>query len=373
MRQQLRFVGIGVATLALTVALAACGEAGGGDDDDNNEGNGNEGNGGSGGGTIGLLLPEDSTTRYESFDRPYIEGKIAELCEDCTVQYSNASEDTNLQKQQFDAMLTGGVDVIILDPVDASATGSWVEEAAAEGVPVVAYDRLAEGPIDAYVSYDNEAVGQLQGQAVLDALGDEAEGARVVMINGSPTDPNAALFKSGAESVLEGTAEIVFSQDIDGWDSALANEEMNAAIESLGEDGFDAVYVANDGMAAGVINALQAAGIDDVPVGGQDAELAGLQRIVTGEQTFTIYKGLRAEAEITAEIAVRLLNGEDIADLAPDSVDSPTDSGIASTLLEPIPVTVDTINDTVIADEFYAASDICTADFADACEAAGIG
>ncbi|UED87060.1 sugar ABC transporter substrate-binding protein [Streptomyces profundus] len=370
MRQQLRFVGIGVASLALTVALAACGEAGGGDDDSNE---GNEGNGGDGGGTIGLLLPEDSTTRYESFDRPYIEGKISELCADCTVQYSNASEDTNLQKQQFDAMLTGGVDVIILDPVDASATSSWVEEAEAEGVPVVAYDRLAEGPINAYVSYDNEAVGQLQGQAVLDALGEDADGARVVMINGSPTDPNAALFKSGAESVLEGGAEIVFSQDIDGWDAALANEEMNAAIESLGDDGFDAVYVANDGMAAGVINALQAAGITNVPVGGQDAELAGLQRIIAGEQTFTIYKGLRAEAEITAEIAVRLLNGEDIADLAPDSVDSPTDSGIPSTLLEPVPVTVDTINDTVIADEFYAPGDICTAEFADACQEAGIG
>ncbi|RMI37702.1 substrate-binding domain-containing protein [Streptomyces triticirhizae] len=368
MRQQLRLVGIGVASLALTVALAACGEAGGGDDDDNNEGGG-----GDGGGTIGLLLPEDRTTRYESFDRPFIEDKIGELCPDCTVDYNNASEDTNLQKQQFDAMLTGGVDVIILDPVDASATATWVEEAEAEGVPVIAYDRLAEGPIQSYVSYDNRAVGELQGQALLDALGDEAEGARVVMINGSPTDPNAGDFKAGAESVLEGTAEIVFSQDIDGWDAALANEEMNAAIDSLGADGFDAVYVANDGMAAGVINALQAAGITDVPVGGQDAELAGLQRIVTGEQTFTIYKALRPEAEITAEIAVRLLNGEDFADLAPDSVDSPTNDGIPSTLLEPVPVTVDTITDTVIADEFYAPTDICTAEFADACQEAGLG
>ncbi|MDT0266279.1 substrate-binding domain-containing protein [Streptomyces sp. DSM 44915] len=368
MRQQLRLVGIGVASLAMTVALAACGEAGGGDDDENTEGGG-----GDGGGTIGLLLPEDSTTRYESFDRPFIEGKIGELCPDCTVQYNNASEDTNLQKQQFDAMLTDGVDVIILDAVDASATSTWVEEAEAEGVPVIAYDRLAEGPIEAYVSYDNERVGQLQGEAVLDALGADAEGARVVMINGSPTDPNAALFKSGAESVLGETAEIVFSQDIDGWDAALANEEMNAAIDSLGEDGFDAVYVANDGMAAGVINALQAAGITDVPIGGQDAELAGLQRIITGEQTYTIYKALRPEAEITAEIAVRLLNGEDFADLTPDSADSATDSGIPSALLTPVPVTVDTINDTVIADEFYSAADICTAEFADACQAAGIG
>ncbi|MDT0446080.1 sugar ABC transporter substrate-binding protein [Streptomyces johnsoniae] len=368
MRQHLRVLAAGAASIALTVALAACGEAGGGDDDE-----GNDGNGGESGGTIGLLLPEDATTRYESFDRPYIEGRIAELCAECEVQYSNASEDTNLQKQQFDALLTQGVDVIILDPVDASATASWVEDAAAEGVPVVAYDRLAEGPISAYVSYDNERVGRLQGESLLAALGDEAEGANVVMINGSPTDPNAPMFKRGAHSVLDGTVEVVFEQDIPGWEAATANEEMTAAIESLGEENIDGVYVANDGMAAGVITALNSAGITDIPVGGQDAELAGLQRIVAGEQTFTIYKALRVEAETTAEIAVRLLNDEDFSELTPDSVDSPTEQGVPSALLEPVAVTVDDITDTVIADDFYTVEDICTDDFAQACEEAGLG
>jgi D-xylose transport system substrate-binding protein len=367
MRPTSRFVATSVTAIALTAALAACGEAGGGDDSPDGEG------GGGSAATIGLLLPEDATTRYESFDRPYIEGKIEELCPDCEVNYANASEDVNQQRQQFDAMLTEGVDAIILDPVDASATASWVEEAEAEGVPVIAYDRLAEGPIDAYVSYDNERVGQLQGEALLAALGDEAEGARVVMINGSPTDPNAALFKQGAHSVLDGTAEVVYEQDIEGWQAALANEEMTTAIESLGADGFDAVYVGNDGMAAGVITALQSAGISGVPVGGQDAELAGLQRIVAGQQTFTIYKGLRAEAEITAEIAVRLAQGEDLGDLAPDRVDSESASGIPSVLLDPVAVTVDDINDTVIADEFYTAEDICTGEYAAACQEHGIG
>ncbi|ARQ68047.1 substrate-binding domain-containing protein [Streptomyces marincola] len=366
MRQKQRVLAAAATSIALTVALAACGEAGGGDDEEDEGGS-------ESGGTIGLLLPEDATTRYESFDRPYIEAKIAELCPDCEVEYSNASEDTNLQKQQFDAMLTQGVDVIILDPVDASATSSWVEDAEAEGVPVVAYDRLAEGPISAYVSYDNERVGQLQGEALLEALGPEAEGAGVVMINGSPTDPNAALFKAGAHSVLHDTVDIVFEQDVPGWEAALANEEMTAALDSLGEDAIDAVYVANDGMAAGVITALSSAGVTGIPVGGQDAELAGLQRLVTGEQTFTIYKGLRVEAETTAEIAVRLLNGEDFADLTPDSVDSPTDQGVPSALLEPVAVTVDDIEDTVIADEFYTIEDICAGDYAQACEEAGLG
>ncbi|WP_052851239.1 sugar ABC transporter substrate-binding protein [Streptomyces avicenniae] len=369
MRRYMRFAAIGATSVVMTVALAACGEAGG---DDNSGDGGGEGGGGSESGTIGLLLPEDRTTRYEAFDRPYIEDKIAELCEGCDVQYSNAGEDVNTQKQQFDAMLTQGVDVIILDAVESTSTSAWVEEAAAEGVPVVAYDRLAEGPIDAYVSYDNVRVGELQGQTLLDALGPDAEGANVVMINGSPTDPNAAMFKEGAHSVIDQSANVVFEQDVDGWQAPDAGQDMTDAIEALGDDGFDAVYVGNDGMAAAVITALESAGITDVPVGGQDAELAGLQRIVAGQQSFTIYKALQQEAETTAEIAVALLRGEDIADLAPDSADSPTDSGIPSRLFDPVAVTVDNILDTVVADGFYTVEDICTAEYADACAAAGI-
>lgn len=354
----------------MAAALAACGEAGGGDDDKDND------SGGGGGYTIGLLLPENGTARYESFDRPYIENKIKELCPDCEIKYSNADQDTNSQKQQFDAMLTEGVDAIILDAVDASATATWVEEADASGVPVVAYDRLAQGPISGYVSYDNVRVGELQAQTLLDSLGDEADGARVVMINGSPTDPNSDDFKRGAHSILDDTVEIVYEQDIDGWDAALANEKMTGAIESLGrgdDPGFDAVYVANDGMATGVITALHSAGISGVPVSGQDAEVAALQNILAGDQTFTIYKGLRQEAETTAELTYRLLEGEDISDLATMTVDSPTDEDIPARLFDPVAVTVDNIDETVIADGYHSADELCEGDYAAACEEAGIG
>jgi D-xylose transport system substrate-binding protein len=365
MRNPLRHPVIAATVLALAATLAACGEAGGGNQDD---GNSQES------GTIGLLLPDDVTERYDTFDRPYIEAKIEELCPDCDVQYSNAGNDTSKQRQQFDALLTSGAEVIILDPVDAEATASWVEEAQAEGVPVIAYDRLAEGPVDGYVSYDNERVGQLQGQALLDALGDDAEGADVVMINGSPTDPNAAQFKRGAHAVLDDQVNIVFEQDVPGWEAAGANQEMSAAIDALGPDGFDAVYVGNDGMAAGVVNALEEAGIEGVPVGGQDAELATIQRIVAGQQTFTIYKAPRPEAEIAAEMAVRAMRGEEFGDeLAPETVDSGTAEGIPSQLLEPVAVTVDNIADTVIADDAHAAEDICRGEYAAACEEAGLG
>ena len=125
---------------------------------------------GSKSGTVGLLLPETKTTRYEAFDHPLFEKKLKELCPDCKLIYANANQDAAQQQSQAESMLTKGVDVLVLDPVDAKAAEAIVNKAKAQDVPVVAYDRLAEGPIDDYVSFDNEKVGKLQGQALLEAL-----------------------------------------------------------------------------------------------------------------------------------------------------------------------------------------------------------
>ncbi|MDI3389460.1 substrate-binding domain-containing protein [Streptomyces sp. B-S-A8] len=358
-----RRVVIGTATVSMALAMTACGKAG-----EVEEAGGGDGR------TIGLLLPENKTTRYETFDRPLIEGRIKELCSDCEVKYNNAAQDTGTQKKQFEALLTQGVEVIILDAVDYKATKSWVKKAKDQGVKVVAYDRLAEGPIDAYVSYDNEKIGRLQGQGLVEALGEDAADANVVMINGSPTDPNAALFKKGAHSVLDQqVGKIVYEQDIPDWSPDEANKKMSAAIDSLGKDGFDAVYSANDGMAGGIITALDKRDVK-VPVGGQDAELAGLQRILSGEQAFTIYKQIKPEAETTAEIAVRLLQGKDIKDLTPTKVDSISGEfkGTPAKLYDAQIVTKADIAGTIIKDKVYKASEICTAEFKKACAAAGI-
>ncbi|MEU6083919.1 substrate-binding domain-containing protein [Streptomyces sp. NPDC047108] len=360
MNATMRRVVIGTAAVSMALSMAACGKAGSDGGDSDNK-------------TIGLLLPENKTTRYETFDRPFMEKKIKSLCSDCDVAYNNANQDTETQKKQFDALITKGVKVIILDAVDATATKSWVDSAAKKGVKVVAYDRLAEGDISAYVSYDNEKIGQLQGQGVLNALGDKAKDSRVVMINGSPTDPNAALFKSGAHSVLDGKVKkVVYEQDIPDWSPDEANKKMAAAITSLGKTGFDAVYSANDGMAGGITTALKSAGVKNVPVGGQDAELAGLQRILSGSQSFTIYKGIKPEAETTAEIAVKLLKGEDIASIAPEKMDSKSKKGIPTKLYDATIVTDKNIQDTIIKDNVYSADKICTADFKAACDKAGI-
>jgi D-xylose transport system substrate-binding protein len=362
MNALVRRVVIGTAAVSMAVSLAACGKAGGGDGGDEGDGK-----------TIGLLLPENKTTRYETFDRPYMEKKIKSLCSECKVKYNNATQDSETQKKQFDALITQGVKVIILDAVDAQATKSWVDRAAKKGVKVVAYDRLAEGDITSYISYDNERIGELQGQGLVDALGDKAKDSNVVMINGSPTDPNAPLFKKGAHSVLDDKVKkVVYEQDIPDWSPDEANKKMGAAITKLGKDGFDGVYSANDGMAGGVSTAMKKQGVKDVPLSGQDAELAGLQRIVKGDQTLTIYKAIKPQAETTATIAVNLLKGKKIDSLTPKKVDSKSKKGVPAQLYDAKIVTKDNIKDTIIKDKVYKVSEICTKDFADACEEAGL-
>ncbi|MFF9508487.1 sugar ABC transporter substrate-binding protein [Streptomyces sp. NPDC014724] len=359
-----RRIVMGTAAVSMAVSLAACGKAGG----DDKAGSGGDGK------SIGLLLPENKTTRYETFDRPIIEAKVAQLCGDCKIKYSNAAQESDTQKKQFDALITQGVKVIILDSVDYKATKSWVQQAAKKGVKVVAYDRLAEGPVSAYVSYDNEKIGRLQGEALVKALGAKAKESNVVMINGSPTDPNAPFFKKGAHTVLDAQVKkVVYEQDIPDWSPDEANKKMGAAIDSLGKNGFQGVYSANDSMAGGIITALNKQGIK-VPVGGQDSELAGLQRILKGDQSFSIYKQIKPEAETTAEIAVKLLKGEKIDELTPTKVDSLSGEfkGIPARLYDAQVVTKENIAGTIIADKVYKAAEICTPEYKAACEAAGI-
>jgi D-xylose transport system substrate-binding protein len=127
---------------------------------------------------IGILLPEAKTARYEAFDRPLMTQRLKELCPNCEIRYRNADQNSAAQQSQAEALVTSGVRVLILDAVDSTAAGAIVRNAKSQGVAVVAYDRLASGPVDYYVSYDNERIGQVQGEALLTALkagGDPSE------------------------------------------------------------------------------------------------------------------------------------------------------------------------------------------------------
>ncbi|MEU7005372.1 substrate-binding domain-containing protein [Streptomyces sp. NPDC046332] len=321
---------------------------------------------------IGLLLPESKTTRYEKFDRPYIEQKIKELAPDAQIDYYNAAESATTQQQQVNTALAKGDQVLILDAVDSKSIQSSVQKAHDAGVKVVAYDRLAQGPVDAYVSYDNFKVGELQGQALLDALGDKAESGQIVMHNGSPTDPNAAEFKAGAHSVLDGKVKIGKEYDTPNWDPNNANQQMSGAISALGKDNIVGVYSANDGLAAGIATALKASGIN-VPLTGQDAQLDAIQRILLGTQTITVEKPYKPEADIAATMAVNLAEGKELPEsLTPTTVKSGSGQEVPANLLTPIVVDKDNINDTVVKDGLYTVDEICTPEYQAACQEAGL-
>jgi D-xylose transport system substrate-binding protein len=354
-----------VATLALG-AMGACGKA--------KQAGGGTSNAGSvsKGFKIGLLLPENKTARYEKFDKPYIEQNITKLCPKCTVLYSNANQDASTQQQQFESMLTNGVKVIILDSVDYKAISGEVAKAKQQNIPVVAYDRLANGPISAYTSFDNEKIGEQQGQALLDAIkakGDPKRGD-VVMINGATTDPNAGFFKKGAHKVLDGQVTISKEYDTPDWDPTNANTEMAGAISALTVNKIVGVYSANDGMAGGAIAALTAAHANPMPpVTGQDAEVAGIQRLLTGTQLSSIYKSIKPEAAAAAQFAVDLGSGKKAS--GKTTVDNGTNHSVPSVLNPTVVLTKSNI-DTVIKDGYWTYNDICTAQYVAACKAAGI-
>jgi D-xylose transport system substrate-binding protein len=363
---------LGLAGVATALALAGCGS-----DSSSDGGSASSGDSGSKkGGKIALLLPESKTTRYESQDKPLFEAAVKSSCADCEILYSNADQDASKQQSQAEAAITNGAKVIVLDPVDADSAGSIVKRAAQSKIPVISYDRLVAGGAkpDYYISFDNETVGKLQATSLVKQLGD-AKGKQIVMINGSPTDGNAALFKKGAHSVLDSSGvKIGKEYDTPDWSPDEAQNEMDQAITALGKDKIDGVYTANDGTAGGAIAAEKSAGMDPtkIPSTGQDAELAGVQRVVLGEQGMTVYKAIKPEAEKAAQLAVALVQGSAApAGLVNDKTNNGT-ADIPSIILDPVAVTKDNVKDTIIADGFLKAADICTGTYAKACTALGI-
>ncbi len=347
---------------------------------------------GGGGGKVALLLPEKQTARYEAADRPFFEAKFKALCPDQFKDYiyNNASQDATAQQQQAEAAIAAGAKVLVLDPVDGKSAGVIATNAASKGVKVISYDRLITGAgskPDFYISFDNEKVGELQGQALLAKLTAMGKtNAKITMINGSPTDNNATLFKKGAHSVLDGKVQVVKEDAAANWKPEEAQQLMDGFIAALGKTGFDGAYQANDGTAGGAIASMKAAGIDPktIPTTGQDAELAAIQRILLGTQYMTVYKAIQPEAEAAASLACELAKGT-----TPTETTTPVNNGtvdVPSILLVPIAVTADgsvagtkSVKDTVVADKFYgadSATKICDAGvdpgLPAACTAAGI-
>ncbi|MGA5262745.1 substrate-binding domain-containing protein [Streptomyces sp. OS603R] len=358
-------------TASLTaLSLTACGALGSGDADDSPDARTDYDI------TVGLLLPDRDTARFEQFDYPLIKERIAsQTNQQGEVVYANADGSKEKQSEQFRQMIGRKVDVILVDAVDASAVAPDVRVAKRAGIPVIAYDRLAEGPIDAYVSHDNELVGEVQGRALVNALGENAENKKVVMMNGEPADPNTALFKKGALDELDGAVDIAASYDTRKWLPEVAAENMRKAIKKVGAGNVAAVYSANDGMAGAVIEELQQAGLSELPpVTGQDADLEAVRRVVSGTQYMTVYKSFLLEATGAADMAVAKVQDRAIQfdALAQDVVDSRSQKDIPAMLVPVVALTRENIEDTVIADGVYTVKDICTPAHADDCAEIGL-
>lgn len=364
-----RWLGVGLVT---ALALTACG--GGGDDDPAAAPTGDEttggatADGGDGGveGQVAVLLPDSaSSSRWESDDRPAFEQAFADLgLSSDQVQILNAEGDASNQQNQAEQAITNGANVLLLVNLDSGSGATIIDNAKAQGVSVIDYDRLTlDGDADYYVSFDNEAVGRLQGETLVECVGEQvdAETPQVAVLNGSPTDNNATLFKNGYDGVINpkfesGEWNEVDDQSVPDWD----NQEALVIFEQMltaADGNVDAVLAANDGLANAAVQALLSRDQAGIPITGQDATVEGLQNIALGNQCMTVYKAVNQEAQAAAELAVALLNGEE------PEVDGSVDNGskeVPSVLLEPTAVTVDNIMDTVVADGFRTVEEICT-------------
>jgi D-xylose transport system substrate-binding protein len=333
-----------------------------------------------GGVKVGVILPETkSSARWEGFDKPLLEEAMQAEGLDADIQ--NALGDEQKFSTLADSMLASGVKVLVIASISSESGSAVAAKAKAQGVPTIDYDRLnLGGSSDYYVSFDNEKVGQLQGEGLvkgLDAAG--TANPQIIEIEGAPTDNNATLFYNGQQRVLApkyqaGQYTLVQSQKIADWDAQVGSTTFEQILTGNGGK-VDGVVAANDELAGGIITVLTKYGLNGkVPVTGQDATPAGLQAILRGDQYMTVYKPIKQEADATAKLAAALAKGDTAAAdaLATDTVDDTQGNRkVKSALLEPQLITKDNVKK-VIDDGQVKGSEICVAETAAACQELGI-
>jgi D-xylose transport system substrate-binding protein len=348
-----------LAAVALVGALAACssGTATGGGD----------GGGGEESGNIAFLMPDLASTRYEQQDAPLFTEKVGELCPECEVNYQNADGDPATQQEQAEAAIADGADVIVLDAVDTKAAAAIVVNAQSQDIPVITYDRpIVDTPADYYISFDNELIGYSIATSLLDHLDTTGVQGGVLQVNGSPTDNAAGLIRDGVDRAIEENGREELAEfDTPAWDPQEAQDWVSGQIAQFGTQ-IAGIIAANDGTGGGSIAALKAAGVDPLPpVTGNDAEVAAVQRIISGDQFNTISKPISIVAEAAAEVAVQFLRGEAPAGDV-ELFDTPSE------LFEPTVVTRENIKEVIFDGGIYTAAEICTGEYAAGCTELGI-
>ena len=344
---------VGLALFSLIFLLAACGQdTAGGSENANKDSSSTDGSDDKL--RIGLSVTDLSLERWQH-DRDIFVGKAEELGAEVIVQ--SADNDESKQLTQIQNMLSQGVDVLVVIPVNSDSLSPAIDQAKKEGVKVLAYDRLiTNSEVDAYVSFNNVRVGELQAEYIVSKV----PKGNYFLMGGSPTDNNAKLFREGQMNVLQplidkGDITVVGDQWVEKWDATEAMGIMENAL-TANRNEIDAVVASNDATAGGAIQALVAQGLaGKVAISGQDADLAGVQRIAEGTQTMTVYKPIKTLATKSAEVAVSLGKGETVE--TQDSINNGK-MDVPYIMLEPIQVSKENIVDTIIADEFHSYDEI---------------
>jgi D-xylose transport system substrate-binding protein len=350
------------------LAVAGCG----GDDDSGGSSSSSSGGGGEKPGKVAVLLPDSkSSVRWETVDRPFLAEAFKAAGVDATIE--NAEGDKATQQQQAEQAITNGAKVLLLVNLDSGSGAAIAANAKSQGVKVIDYDRLTlKGDSDYYVSFDNEQVGKLQGEGLVNCLGDKSKPA-VAVLNGSPTDNNATLFANGYNSVIKpkfdsGDWTLVDDQSVPDWDNQKALTIFEQMLQKSGNK-VDGVLAANDGLGNAAISALKQRKLPQIPVTGQDATLQGVQNIVNGDQCMTVYKAIKKEADAAAKLAIALAKGE--TPDAPDTINNET-KDIPAVFLDPVAVTKDNIKDYLGEPDFPKKEEICAGKLASKCDELGL-
>jgi D-xylose transport system substrate-binding protein len=352
------------ALVGASLLVAACGGGGG------TTGGGGAVSNGKGCKHIAFLLPESATAaRWEAADKPDVVDAVKKYLPGATVDPPNAQGSSTTQQTQAESELTKGACILIVAPVDSTASAAIVAKAKQSNVPVIAYDRLIySDDLNYYASFDGFAVGKAQGDYIAahyQQYVSQNGNKNVMMIDGSDTDNNAKLFGSGAHSVLDplfnnNTLKNVYEKYTPGWDNATAQTEAEAAL-TANHNQIAIAYVMNDGMANTVIAALQAQHLaGKVLVTGQDAEVSGIRNILLGYQSMTVYKPITKLADSVGKLVAAISNGTDTSSIATAQVKNPNGNAQIKSVLNPVTeVDINNIKTTVIADGFVKTADVC--------------
>ncbi len=332
---QLRRIGVLVAAGAFI--LSACG--GSGDDA------GSDTTAAAAGGcTVGVSWNNYQEERWAKWDEPAIKAAIEAA--GGTYISNDAKSSAETQASNLENLISQGAKALIVLAQDGTAILPAVTSAIDAGVPVVAYDRLIEEPRALYITFDNKGVGKLEAEEIFKRV----PKGRYVIVKGNKADANADFLREGMEEVIgaavaAGDIEIVSETYTDNWDPAKAQATMEQVLTAEGNK-VDAVLAENDGMAGGVIAALEAQGLaGKVPVSGQDAEQAALNRVALGTQSLTVWKDARELGKAAGEAAMALCGNADataISGAAPFT--TPGGNEISSIFLTPLPITQDNLS-----------------------------